>query len=86
MTIHTQTVSTPHAGAAMAKILDEIRKAIRQSKTSRYAISKATGIPESQLSRLMAGTSGLSLDSLERIADFLGLEIVIRPKRRRKGK
>ena len=68
----------------MARILDEIRKAIRQSETSRYAICKATGIPESQLSRLMAKQSGLSIDSLERLADCLELEIVILPKRRRK--
>ena len=68
----------------MAKILDEIRKAIRQSETSRYSIAKTTGIPESQLSRLMAGQSGLSINSLERLVDHLGLEIVILPKQRRK--
>ena len=70
----------------MGKVLDEIRKTIRQSETSRYAISKAIGISEAQLSRLMAGKSGLSIDSLERICEFLDLEIVIQPKRRRRRK
>ncbi len=70
----------------MGKVLDEIRNAIESSGTSRYAISKATGIPQAQLSRLMAGTSGLSIDSLERLADFLGLEIIIRRKRSKRSK
>ena len=58
----------------------------RMSGTSRYAISKATGITQPQLSRLMHKKSGLSIESLERLADFLELEIVIRPKERSKGK
>ncbi|REJ90642.1 MAG: XRE family transcriptional regulator [Planctomycetota bacterium] len=69
----------------MAKVLDEIRRAIERSGESRYAISKATGIGEAQLSRLMAGQAGLSINRLELLADHLGLEIIIRPKRRRKA-
>ena len=68
----------------MSKVLDEIRQAIDRSDHSRYAISKAIDISQAQLSRLMAGKSGLSIDSLERLAEFLNLEIVIRPKRRRR--
>ena len=70
----------------MGKVLDEIREVIERSGTSRYAISKATGVSQAQLSRLMAGQSGLSIASLERVADYLGLEIIIRPKRQKKGK
>ena len=73
----------------MGALLDEVRKAIKAAKQagrSRYSISRATGISEAQLSRLMAGQAGLSIESLEALADHLGLEIVIRPKRRRKGK
>jgi len=69
----------------MTEVLDEIRRAIKQSGTSRYAISKATGISQAQLSRIMSGQSGLSIASLERLTDHLKLEIVIRPKRRKKG-
>lgn len=70
----------------MEQVLEQIRKAIRAGKKTRYRIAKETGIPESQLSRLMSGEKGLSIGSLERLADCLGLEIAIRPKRRRKGR
>ena len=69
----------------MGRILDDIRKAIKASKKSRYAISKDTGISQGQLSDLMAGKKGLSIESLERLADYLGLEIVARRKRRQEG-
>ncbi|NNM26511.1 MAG: helix-turn-helix transcriptional regulator [Phycisphaerales bacterium] len=68
----------------MSRILDEIRKQIERSAESRYAISKATGIDQAQLSRVMNGRGGMSIDVLERLANHLGLEVVIRPKRKRK--
>ncbi len=68
----------------MAPILDDIRKAIKSSDVTRYRISKDTGINESQLSALMAGRKGLSIVALEKLADYLGLEVVTRPKRERK--
>jgi hypothetical protein len=71
---------------AVGKVLDGIRRAIERSEHSRYAISKATGISQAQLSRLMADKSGLSIESLELLLTFLGLELVIRPKAKRKGK
>ena len=70
----------------MSKALNDIRRAIKASSLTRYAMSKATDIDQAQLSRLMVGKTGLSVASLERLADCLGLEIVIRPKRRKKGR
>jgi len=70
----------------MGTVLDDVRTAIDRSEFSRYRISKATRIDQGQLSKLMGGEAGLSIASLERLAEFLGLEIVIRPKRRQKGK
>jgi transcriptional regulator with XRE-family HTH domain len=70
---------------SMSRILDEIRIAIEKSSKSRYRLSKDAGIPESQLSRLMTGEKGLSFDSLDRLAEALGLEVVIQPKRATKG-
>jgi transcriptional regulator with XRE-family HTH domain len=67
----------------MAKLLGAIRNAIRESGESRYAISKATGIDQAHLSRLLQGTSGLSLASLETLIAYLDLEIIIRPKRKK---
>ena len=70
----------------MTPILDDIRKAIKNSDATRYRISKDTGINESQLSALMAGRKGLSIEALERLADYLRLNVVLKPKSRKKGK
>ena len=70
----------------MTRILDAICEAIEASDKTRYRIAKDIGISQAHLSRLMSGERGLSIDTLERLADYLGLEIVIRPKRRRKGR
>jgi len=70
----------------MAKLVDAIRRAILASDKTRYRIAKESGVTAGQLSRLVHGERGLSADSVERLADCLGLEIVIRPRRTRKGK
>jgi len=70
----------------MAGLLDAICGAIETSETTRYRIAKDTGISPSQLCRLLTGERGLSIAALETLADYLGLEIVMRPKRRRKGR
>ena len=70
----------------MGQILNAIRKAIKNGDKTRYQIAKDTGITQSQLSRLMKRERGLSIESLERLTDYLELEIIIRPKRPRKGR
>lgn len=69
----------------MKGILEQIRTAIKSSGHTRYRISKDTGIGEPQLCKLMHEQAGLSVESLERLAVYLNLEIIIRPKRKRKG-
>ena len=69
----------------MSKMLDDIRKAIDASDKTRYRIWQETGLTQAHLSKVMSGERGLSLDAMETLADCLGLEITIRPKRRRKG-
>ena len=71
--------------SSMSQILDELKRKIQASGKSRYALSKETGIEESALSRFMAGTRGLSIDSIEKLVEALGCEIVLR-KRKRKGR
>ena len=66
------------------KLSDQIRQAIDQSELSRYAICKETGIDKGLMSRFMAGKAGLSVTSLDVLADLLELDIVTRAKRRRK--
>ena len=64
------------------KLSDQIRRAIEQCGASRYAIWKATGIDQASLCRFVAGKGGLSIDSLDLLADFLGLDIAVSGKRR----
>jgi len=66
----------------MATILDEIRAAIRDSDKTCYRIAKDTGISESQLSLFMNGKRRLSVETLERLAAYLGLEVTLRPKKK----
>jgi transcriptional regulator with XRE-family HTH domain len=68
----------------MAPILSELRDAIRASAKTRYRLAKETGISEGQLSRLMSGQGGLSIDALERLAAALGLDVTVRKQQKRK--
>jgi hypothetical protein len=62
-------------------IVECIQNAIRESGTSRYAISKATGIDQGSLCRFMQGRpGGLSFAAVDRVLDCLGLEVVIKPR------
>ena len=71
----------------MARLTDAIRAAVRASDQTPYAIAKGSGIARSQLSRLLSGESGMSVDTIERLADYLGLRITIEPKvRTKKGR
>lgn len=72
--------------AGMAKVLDELWAAMDASDDTRYRIAQATGIANSILSRFVNGERGLSIESAEKLADYLGLEIIVRPKRRRTAK
>lgn len=60
---------------------DQIRSAIDSCGITRYRISKETGISESALSRFMTGERGLSMTALDALADYLGLDVVMRRKR-----
>lgn len=64
----------------MGQLTDAIAAAIRASKETPYSIAKGAGVARSQLSRLMSGERGLNTDTIERLADYLGLRIVIEPK------
>ena len=76
--------TTPHEPGAGMEILDAIRDAIEASGKSRYQLARESGVAESVLSRLISGERGMSVGTVERMADALGLEIVVRPKRRRR--
>jgi transcriptional regulator with XRE-family HTH domain len=67
------------------KLSDQIRQAVEQCGETRYAIAKATGIDQSTLSRFVSGERGLPMNTLDRLADYLGLTITMKSQRRRKG-
>jgi len=58
------------------KLSDAVRRAVREYAGPRAAICRAARINEGLLSHFMAGQKGLSLASLDRLADVLGLRIV----------
>ena len=60
---------------------DQLRQAVRESELTRYAISVKTGIDQGTLCRFIRGERGMSLDSVDRLMDCLGLEI--RPRHRK---
>jgi transcriptional regulator with XRE-family HTH domain len=63
---------------------EQLRRAIRDGKLSQAELARATGLSEGQISYFLKGTRGLSLESIDRVLEVLGLEIVIRPRRKRK--
>lgn len=58
------------------KLSDQVRRAVDDSGLSRYRICKLAGIDEGSFSRFMAGKVGLSLPTLDALADVLGLDVV----------
>jgi transcriptional regulator with XRE-family HTH domain len=63
----------------MPTLTDAIRDAIRASDQTPYGIAKGAGVARSQLSRLLSGQSGLTVETLERIAAYLGMRIRLEP-------
>ncbi len=59
---------------------DQIRAAVDASGMSRYRICRDIGLSQPTMSRFMAGKSGLSMESLDRLAELLGLAVVCKPE------
>ena len=62
-------------GKRRAKLSDQIRRAVDDCGQTRYRISKETGIDQSTLSRFMSGERGLPMRTLDKLADYLDLNI-----------
>ena len=63
------------------KLSDEIRQAVDANGMSRYAICKELGILQSGFSRFMTGKGGLTMASLDALAELLDLHITTGPRR-----
>jgi transcriptional regulator with XRE-family HTH domain len=64
-------------------VSERIRQAIETADVTRYRIAQETGIEESALSRFMSRERGLSMEALDALAEFFGLELVARGKQKR---
>lgn len=64
-------------------LTDQLRQALDDSGLTRYEIAKQTGIDQSILSRFYNGERGISNAVMDKLGEFLGLEIVAHRKRRR---
>jgi len=60
------------------RVTDAVRQAIRTAGVSRHRICRDAGIDKASISRFMAGKTGLTTASLDRLADVLGLDVVAR--------
>lgn len=63
------------APAKAAPVSDQLR-AIIKARISPYAVATAAGVAPSVLTRFMNGERGLTTDTLDRLAEALGLKLV----------
>ena len=60
----------------MVRLTDQLRSAIDASGMSRYAVAKAIDLDQSTLSRFMSGKAGLSVETIDKLGELLGLQLV----------
>ncbi len=63
-------------------IANDLRREIEESGWSVNALASESGVQQAALSRFMNGKAGLSLESIERLAEVLGLRLSRRRGRR----
>ncbi len=62
--------------AKHAPLSEQLRQAILDCGQTRYALSKATGISESTLSRFVNGHHNLAQPTIDVLGKYLGLRLV----------
>jgi len=62
------------------RVSERIREAVEAAEVTRYRIAQETGIEESALSRFLSGERGLSMEAIDTLAEYFGLELVLRRK------
>lgn len=68
------------------ELLRALRAAIKENGLSGNELCKRAGVNKAALSRFTSGERGVSVESAEALAKAMGLEIVLRPVRKGKGK
>ena len=66
----------------METVTEQLRKAVEACGQTRYAVSKATGVPSSVLSRFVVSGRGLRSENFNRLCAYLGLVLVAKSKRK----
>lgn len=63
----------------MATLREQIAEALRISGKTGYRLALDARVGVAQVNRFLRGERGLRLESLERLMEVLGLELVLRP-------
>lgn len=67
-------------------VTGRLRAAVNASGHTRYALSKATGISQSTLSRFVRGIGVLNAEAIDTLADYLGLTLKAKVVKPTKGR
>ena len=59
-------------------IVDQLRRAMRDSGETEYAIAKASGVSQSIVNRFVSGERGISLETASKLCAYLKLDLVYR--------
>lgn len=70
----------------MATVTDQLRRAVEGCGQTRYVIARETGIAPSVLSRFVAGGHGLRSGNIDRLCEYLGLVLMPKASKARKGR
>jgi len=70
----------------MKPLSDQLRDAIEKADVSRYELAKATGVSQSTLSKfVLKQRPGISFDALDKLGEYLGLEIVKKHSKKKRS-
>ena len=70
----------------MKNFSDQIRRAIRTSGMTQYALAKRSDLTRGGISRFMAGDRDMNLRTLDKLAPVLNVRIVIARNKGQKGR
>ena len=70
--------------ALRRNISDQLRQAIETCGVTRYRLWQETHVDQATLSRFMSGKTKLTLDSIDRLCAYLGLELTKRETNERR--
>lgn len=71
--------------AWMSRLIEQIISAIETDPRARHQIANESGVSEAVLSRLVNRNRTITVETLERLCDHLGLEVSISPKKRKRA-